>query len=61
MRDITTFEPTTKISSAIAVASRKKIRHLPVVEGEIIIGMITYRDLVAYLLPEVCYMAETMY
>jgi len=61
MRDITTFEPTTKISSAIAVASRKKIRHLPVVEGEKIIGMITYRDLVAYLLPEVCYMAETMY
>ena len=61
MRDITTFEPTTKISSAIAVASRKKIRHLPVVDGEKIIGMITYRDLVAYLLPEVCYMAETMY
>ena len=61
MRDIITFEPTTKISSAIAVASRKKIRHLPVVEGEKIIGMITYRDLVAYLLPEVCYMAETMY
>ncbi len=61
MRDITTFEPTTKISSAIAVATRKKIRHLPVVEGEKIIGMITYRDLVAYLLPEVCYMAETMY
>ena len=61
MRDITTFDPSTKISSAISVAARKKIRHLPVVEGDKIIGMITYRDLVSYLLPEVCYMAETMY
>ncbi len=61
MRDITTFDPTTKVSSAIAVATRKKIRHLPVVESDKIIGMITYRDLVSYLLPEVCYMAETMY
>jgi NADH-quinone oxidoreductase subunit F/NADP-reducing hydrogenase subunit HndC len=61
MRDITTFDPSTKVSSAIAVATRKKIRHLPVVEGDKIIGMITYRDLVSYLLPEVCYMAETMY
>lgn len=61
MRDITTFEPTTEISSAIAVASRKKIRHLPVVEGDKIIGMITFRDLVSYLLPEICFMADTMY
>ncbi len=61
MRDITTFDPSTKISSASAVVARKKIRHLPVVEGDKIIGMITYRDLVSYLLPEVCYMAETMY
>jgi len=34
---------------------------LPVVEGDTIIGMITFRDLVSYLLPEICYMAETMY
>ena len=61
MRDITTFEPSMEISAAISVASRKKIRHLPVVEGDKIIGMITFRDLVSYLLPEICYMAETMY
>jgi NADH:ubiquinone oxidoreductase subunit F (NADH-binding)/CBS domain-containing protein/(2Fe-2S) ferredoxin len=61
MRDIITFDPSTGISSAISVASRKKIRHLPVVENNKIVGMITFRDLVAYLLPEICYMAETMY
>jgi CBS domain-containing protein/NAD-dependent dihydropyrimidine dehydrogenase PreA subunit len=61
MRDITSFDPSTEISSAIAIASREKIRHLPVVEGDRIIGMITYRDLVAYLLPEICYMSENTY
>jgi len=61
MRDVTTFDPSTKVSSAITVASRKKIRHLPVLEGDTIVGMITFRDLVSYLLPEICYMAETMY
>jgi CBS domain-containing protein len=58
MREITTFDPSTEISSAITIASREKIRHLPVVEGDKIIGMVTFRDLVSYLLPEICYMAE---
>jgi NADH:ubiquinone oxidoreductase subunit F (NADH-binding)/CBS domain-containing protein/(2Fe-2S) ferredoxin/NAD-dependent dihydropyrimidine dehydrogenase PreA subunit len=61
MRDITIFDPSTEVSAAIATASRKKIRHLPVVEGEKIVGMVTFRDLVSYLLPEICFMAETMY
>ncbi|MEW6054454.1 MAG: NADH-ubiquinone oxidoreductase-F iron-sulfur binding region domain-containing protein [Nitrospirota bacterium] len=61
MRDITVFDPSTEVSSAISIASRKKIRHLPVVEGNKIVGMITFRDLVSYLLPEICFMAETMY
>jgi CBS domain-containing protein len=59
--DLTTFDPSVEVHSAISIASRKKIRHLPVVEGDKIIGMITYRDLVSYLLPEICYMAETVY
>jgi len=49
------------VHAAISVASGKKIRHLPVVEGDKIIGMITFRDLVSYLLPEICYMSETTY
>jgi len=61
MRDITSFDPSTEVSVAISIASRKRIRHLPVVEGDKIVGMITFRDLVSYLLPEICFMAETMY
>lgn len=60
-RDITTFDPSMEISSAIAVASKKKIRHLPIVEGDKILGMVTFRDLVSYLLPEICYMAKEIY
>jgi NADH:ubiquinone oxidoreductase subunit F (NADH-binding)/CBS domain-containing protein/(2Fe-2S) ferredoxin/NAD-dependent dihydropyrimidine dehydrogenase PreA subunit len=59
--DIITFDASTKISSAIATASRKKIRHLPVVEDDKIDGMITFRDLVSYLLPEICYITESTY
>ena len=59
--DITTFDPSVEISSAITVASRKKIRHIPVVEGNKIVGMITFRDLVSYLLPEICYVADSIY
>ena len=60
MRDIITFDPGTDVSTAISLASRKRIRHLPVVENKTIVGMITFRDLVSYLLPEICFMADTM-
>jgi len=59
LRKLTTFDPSVEVHSAISVASRKKIRHIPVVEGDKIMGMITFRDLVSYLLPEICYMSET--
>jgi CBS domain-containing protein len=49
------------IAVAVQLMSEKKIRHLPVTEDEKIVGMISYRDLVSYLLPEVIYMAEDMY
>lgn len=60
-KDITIFDPSMEISSAIAVTVKKNIRHLPVVEGDKIVGMITLRDLVSYLLPEICYMAKEIY
>ena len=56
--DLTIFDPSIVLSSAIAIALRKKIRHLPVVEEDKIVGMITFRDLVSYLLPEIIYMAK---
>ena len=59
--DIITFDALTKISSAIATASREKIRHLPVVEDDKIDGMITFRDLVSYLLPEISYVGYRNY
>jgi NADH:ubiquinone oxidoreductase subunit F (NADH-binding)/CBS domain-containing protein/(2Fe-2S) ferredoxin len=60
-RDIIAFEPSTEISAAISVIARKQVRHIPVVEGGRIVGIVTYRDLVSYVLPELIYMAEDMY
>ena len=56
-----TLDGSIDIGVAVHLMSEKKIRHLPVTEDEKIIGMISYRDLVSYLLPEVIYMAEDMY
>ena len=56
-----TLDASTDISVAIALMSDRKIRHLPVLEAETVIGMVSYRDLVSYLLPEVIYMSEDIY
>jgi len=60
-RQVITFDPSTEISAAIQVVAKEKIRHLPIVEGDKIIGIITYRDLVSHVLPEIIYMAEAIY
>jgi CBS domain-containing protein len=59
--DIIKFDPLVKISAVIPVALKKEIRHIPVVEGDTIVGMVTFRDLVSYLLPEICYLARQIY
>lgn len=59
--DPITFDSSTDISVAITVMSEKKIRHLPVMEGGKVAGMVSYRDLVSYLLPQVVYMTEDIY
>lgn len=56
-----TLDSSVDIAIAVQLMSEKKIRHLPVTEDEKVVGMISYRDLVSYLLPEVIYMAEDMY
>lgn len=56
-----TLDSSVDIAIGVQLMSEKKIRHLPVTENEKVIGMISYRDLVSYLLPEVIYMAEDMY
>jgi len=60
-RDIIKFDPLLKISAVIPVALKNEIRHIPVVEGDTIVGMVTFRDLVSYLLPEICYLARQLY
>lgn len=60
-RDVITFTPSTEVSAAISVVANKKVRHLPIVDGDRIVGMITYRDLVSYVLPEIIYMAKDLY
>jgi len=60
-RDLTVFDPSISISSAISIASMKKIRHLPIIENDEIKGMITYRDLVLYLLPEIVFTQREKY
>ncbi|HIJ60773.1 MAG TPA: CBS domain-containing protein [Nitrospirae bacterium] len=45
----------TDIGIAISIMSERKIRHLPVREDDKIVGMVSYRDLVTYLLPEVTF------
>lgn len=59
--DPVTLECSAGISTAVKVMSERKIRHLPVMEGERIFGVISYRDLVSNILPEVIYMAEDIY
>jgi len=60
-RNLITFDASTDISAAMSVITSHKKRHLPVVKDKKIVGIITYRDLVSYLLPEVVYMAEDIY
>ncbi len=60
-REVITFTPFTEVSAAISVVANRKVRHLPVVDGDRIVGMITYRDLVSYVLPEIIYMAKDLY
>ena len=59
--DIIKFDPLVKISTVIPVALKKEIIHIPVVEGDTIVGIVTFRDLVSHLLPEICYLARQIY
>jgi signal-transduction protein with cAMP-binding, CBS, and nucleotidyltransferase domain len=53
-----TLDHSEDISVAVKVMSEKKIRHLPVMEAGKVIGVVSYRYVVSYLLPEVIYMAD---
>ena len=42
---VLTVSPKTSTDDCMALMSQKKIRHLPVVDGEVVLGMISIRDL----------------
>jgi CBS domain-containing protein len=44
-RNVITVSPNTGTRSCMALMSEKKIRHLPVVEGTTVLGMISIRDI----------------
>lgn len=66
MENVMTKNPITLDSSidlgvAMSLMSDRKIRHLPVTEDDQVAGVISYRDLVSFLLPEVFFMADDLY
>lgn len=53
-----TLDVSIDISVAVSLMSEKKIRHLPVTENGQVVGIISYRDLISYLLPEIFFMSD---
>jgi CBS domain-containing protein len=47
--DLATVEPTTDLAEAARLMALHRVRHLPVVEGEMLVGMISVRDLLAWI------------
>ncbi|MBV9884603.1 MAG: CBS domain-containing protein [Sphingomonadaceae bacterium] len=43
-----TVEPGTEIMAALSLMTRRRIRHLPVVEGGVLIGLVSIGDLVKH-------------
>lgn len=43
-----TVDPDAQVMSALSMMSRRRIRHLPVVEGGIMVGFVSIGDLVKY-------------
>lgn len=55
-----TVTPDVPALSALSMMSRKRIRHLPVVQGERLIGIVSIGDLVAYRIARIEEEAEAM-
>ena len=55
-----TVTPDVQVLSALSQMSRKRIRHLPVVDGKELIGIVSIGDLVAYRISRIEEEAEAM-
>ena len=55
-----TVAPDTKVDEALSLMTRRRIRHLPVVDGEVMCGFISIGDLVKSRIDEVEHEAAAM-
>lgn len=55
-----TVTPDTSLLSALALMTRRRIRHLPVIEGEAVIGLVSIGDLVKMRIDRIEAEAEQM-
>lgn len=55
-----TVKPETEVLSALALMTRRRIRHLPVVQGDAMIGFVSIGDLVKYRIDRIEAEAEAM-
>jgi CBS domain-containing protein len=55
-----TVEPDKAILSALSLMTQRRIRHLPVVENERIVGLVSIGDLVKYRMDQIEQEAEAM-
>ena len=51
-RNVFTVSPRTDIRECIALMKERRVRHLPVVDGTTVMGMIAVRDLLDHLIAE---------
>jgi len=51
-RDVVTVAPDTRTRACMTLMSQKNIRHLPVVDGAVVLGMISIRDIMNDLIAE---------
>lgn len=51
-REVLVVSPTTRTRDCMALMTQKKIRHLPVVDGSTVIGMISMRDIMADIIAD---------
>lgn len=51
-RDVITVTPSTEATACMVLMSQKKIRHLPVLDGTQVVGLISIRDLMDDIIAE---------
>ena len=56
-----TVDPSTEILSALALITQRRVRHLPVVSGGQLVGIVSIRDLVKHRIERIEFEAQAMH